>query len=213
LNERSGSCPRKSYTQADARYADRLSMTFDIMACVCIDLPGMMGKLHVLEWARDVYLSICSAHHLTAALAFVDGVRCENGQRQTEFFAGSDRPEGYDGGSKGLAEPSLAWEERGQRMEAVQRRGEGFTMNGLTAFCHATDGIAQDLVDSWAAFDKFSNERLGVSAEVLLRAWGFPFLDELMETLKRHEKLAPNAEKVQEYWDSIRMNWDRRFGG
>jgi hypothetical protein len=50
-----------------------------------------------------------------------------------------------------------------------------------------------------------------VKAEVLLKAWGFPFLDELMETLGKHEKLTPNPERVKEYWTCIRMNWDRQF--
>jgi hypothetical protein len=210
-----GSCPRKSYTQADAQYADRLAMVFDIMALVCMDLRYMMGKLHVLEWTRDAHLSICSAHHITAALAFVDGVRCEKGLRQTEFFAGSDQPEGDEENPDETADhsPLLAYEERGRRMEAVQRRAEEFTKEGLAAFCHAVDGIAQDLVDSWAAFDRFSRERLGVSAEILLRAWGFPFLDELMETLKRHDELTPNVERVNELRNCIWTNWDRRFGG
>jgi hypothetical protein len=204
--------PRKSYTQADPRYVHRIDAAFDLMAVTCVELRGMMGKLHALEWAKDAYLSACSAHNVVAVLAFVDGVRCAGGLRQTDFFAEPERPESDDARMDDPAEPSLVSEVRGRRLESVQRKAEEFALDGLHAFCHAVDGIAQDLIDSWAAFDRFSIERLGVSAETTLPAWGFPFLEELLATLKKHDKPTPDTERAAELCGCIAANWDRGFG-
>ena len=81
------SCPRKTYTQQDAEYEERVSMAFDIMAVVCIDVRAMWAKLHVLESVLDNARSVAVAHHVTAGLAFVEGVRCAQGLKPTDFFS------------------------------------------------------------------------------------------------------------------------------
>jgi hypothetical protein len=89
-------------------------------------------------------------------LAFVDGVRCEPRRGRTEFFAEPEGSGRESDRSEGFTDSSLAYEECGRRMEAVRRKAEEFTLDGLAGFCHAADGVAQDLVYVCAAFDKFT---------------------------------------------------------
>jgi len=81
------SCPRKSYTQADAQYEERFSMAFDILAVVTIDLRCMWGKLHVLRWVLGEVREMATAQNINAAFAFLDGERCGKGKRQMGFFS------------------------------------------------------------------------------------------------------------------------------
>src|SRR4029453_4075606 len=80
-------CPRVTYTGQDLQFEDRLSLHFANLAGVTIDLRCMWGKLHVLHWLMGNTGQIAVRHHLTAALAFVDGIRCGQGLKQCEFFA------------------------------------------------------------------------------------------------------------------------------
>ena len=67
------SCPRSSYTGPDPRFYQRLTMAFDVMAVVTIDLRCMWGKLHALQWALETARTVATAQNVTAAPAFLDG--------------------------------------------------------------------------------------------------------------------------------------------
>src|SRR5689334_386760 len=69
-------CPRRTYTQVDAAFEERLRLAFEVLAVVCIDLRAMWAKLYMLEWSKAVVRHFAPAQHVTASLAFVDGARC-----------------------------------------------------------------------------------------------------------------------------------------
>lgn len=221
-------CPRVTYTGQDVEFADRWTMAFDILAVVAIDLRCMWGKLHVLQWVLENTRVIATSHHITATLAFVEGERCGRGLPQCEFFA-RPLPEPDADGDEELVlpddeedandddenddevpDPTPEQVDQGRRMHDVERRAEHFTACGTVLLLKAMDGVAKDMVNTWAAFDRFCRSRLGVTAETMLKAWEFP-LEEFQETLKRYEKTTPDPARVKEYFGYITKQWDERF--
>jgi hypothetical protein len=161
-------------------------------------------------------------------ILFIDGLRCAQGLPQTQFFAkplpeptvdedaGPDAPDDEDEDEWDEEEededavPMAAHDDRGRRLEAIQKRAERFTAGGMALLLHAVGEISQTLVDMWAAYGRFCRTRLGVEPETMLRAWQFP-LAEFQETLERYEKVRPDEKKVAEYTGYITRQWDRRF--
>jgi hypothetical protein len=215
-------------------------MAFDILAVVSIDLRAMWAKLDVLRWVIGNVHPLATGHHVTATFAFLEGERCGRGQKQLGFFARPLPEPGEavdyaeddrDGGSEDaraeddseiddnevdddddeeVTDPSPEELDRALRMAAVEKRAEHFTACGMVALLCAAKDIAQDLVDTWAAFGRFCHGRLGVSPETMLKAWQFPLV-EFKETLDQYEKVKPNPAKVTEYFGYITKQWDRRF--
>src|SRR5690349_21783090 len=194
-----GTCPRGSFTGPDRKFSDRIEMAFAVASVVLVDLRCMWGKLHMLQWVRgNVVKDLVTAQHVTAALAFIDGEQCGQGEPQIHFFAQPlpeiriednsaddesdvgqsldddetrdepDLDEEDDEDDKALSEHDI---ERGLRMDAVHKRAEHFTACGLLAITLAEKDIAQDLVETWAAFSRFCRTRVGVTPETMLRAW------------------------------------------
>ena len=218
------SCPRATYTGRDPQFEDRWDMAFDTLAVVSIDLRAMWAKLHVLRWVIDSVHPVATAHNITASLAFLDGFRCAQGQGQMQFFArplpepdeevdyGADAADEAldDAGDEEVLDPSPEQVDEGLRLDAVERRSEHFTACGMVLLLSAADGIAKDLVNTWAAFGAFCRTRVGVEPETMLRAWQFP-LEDFRETLKTYGKVKPDPRKVKEYSGYICKHWDRRF--
>jgi hypothetical protein len=102
-------------------------------------------------------------------------------------------------------------EDRGVRLHAVEKRAEHFTACGMLSLLLAARDAAQELVNTWEAFGAFCRTRVGVSPEVMLRAWQFPVAGDFEETLKRYAHLKPDPQKVKEYTRHICINWDRWF--
>jgi hypothetical protein len=217
------SCPRATYTSEDPEFEDRWTMAFDIVAVVCIDLRCLWGKLHVLRWVLGEVREMATAQNVNAAFAFLDGERCGKGHKQMAFFArpmpkpgeAVDYSEDDEGGEEELTDEELAKApplrfNKGERLDAVQRRSEYFTSCSALVILGAMNDVAKDLVDVWAAFGHFCRTRIGVEPETMLRAWQFPF-DDFLATLNRYEKTQPDPAKVKEYCGYIARQWDRRF--
>jgi hypothetical protein len=224
------SCPRSNWTGPDPRFHQRLTMAFDVMAVVTIDLRCMWGKLHLLHWVMEqVVPEMTTALHITAGLGFIEGEHCGQGLPQIHFFSrplpkpreASDEEfeqaareaEGEDDedfGDEDREQPK--WhQDRGQRLHAVEKRAQHFTACGKLSLMLAARDTAQDMVNTWEAFGAFCRTRVGVTAETMLAAWGFPVAGDFEETLKRYAHLKPQAEKVRDYTRSICINWDRMF--
>ena len=202
------SCPRRSYTQNDARYDDRVRLAFDLLAVTCIDLRAMWAKLYTLEWAKHVVRQCAPAQHLTAALGFVDGAGCTQGLAQSPFF----RPGADDDGADDEDEPELVRAPGfADRMAAVQARSERATADVLELFGGAAEVVAQELADTWAAFDRFCQSRIGVDGPTVFAAWQMPLADDVQGMLKLHPGVTPDPEKVRAYRRLLDLNWDRRF--
>jgi hypothetical protein len=164
------------------------------------------------------------AHRITAALGFIDGERCGKRLPQCEFFAKPlPNPDDQDDddvepppdedeedGDEEVLEPTPGQVDRGERMDAVERRVEHFTTCNVVELLCVMEDVARDLVNTWAAFGAFCRTRLGVGPETMMRAWQFP-VEELEETLRRYEKTKPDPAKVKEYIGYITKQWDGRF--
>ena len=246
-----GSCPRKTYTGPDIEFDERLSLAFDTVAVVCIDLRGLWGKLHVLHWAVASVRHFATLHHINADMAFLDGVRCGQRLPQLEFFARPLRPlpegaavaeEGQDADGSQVADddddetsddgPSSSEEDEDghaddsdddsglsgagddfpQRMGAVEDHAEHASAMIAVVLARAALDVARDLVDIWAAFDRFCRTRVGVPAKTMLNAWGGPLADDYEQAVARYPGLKPDPAKTAEHFGLICAAWDRRFG-
>jgi hypothetical protein len=227
-------CPRKMYTQQEAGFADRRDVAFEVMLTACIDLRAMCARLHMLQWAIAVGRRLATWQQINATMAFLDGERYGRRQPQLDFFDPREdegpadaedaedetEPAGADEADEADEEPSARglrmsrWREGelARRMSAVEDRAERHTDAALLPLVAAAGGVAQDLVNIWAAYGRFCRSRLGVSPEVMLRAWEVPLLAELEELLAECRGVGPQAGKVAEYADYCFHAWDRRFG-
>jgi hypothetical protein len=225
-----GSCPRSSYTGPDPGFFQRLTMAFDTVAVVCIDLRCMWGKLHMLHWViGEVMPQMATALHITAGLGFIEGEYCGQGLPQIHFFA-KPLPEPREASEEEIEQAAseaegdeeedfsdkdreqAKWhEDRGQRLHAVQKRAEHFTACGMLSLLVAAKETAQDLVNTWEAFGAFCRTRVGVEPEVMLRAWQFPVAGDFEAMLKHYSTLKPDPAKVKQYTHWICINWDRQF--
>jgi hypothetical protein len=109
---------------------------------------------------------------------------------------------------------SELWDgEFARRMMAVEDRVQGMTDSVFASLFQAAHDLATQLVNSWAAFGRFCQERLGVSPETMLHAWGFPIADDLVAMLKRYEHIQANPTAVDAFFNQICSSWDSKFGG
>jgi hypothetical protein len=216
----SGSCPHKSYTMRDAAFGDRLDTAFDLMAIACIDLRCLTGKVQTLEWAIGGMRLLSTHHHITATFAFMEGERLGKRLPQMDFFrrlpdaTADDSPEGEE--EDDTKPPRFSQYHDGElatRMMAVEDRMQVTTDLSLLSMQRAVDGLVQELVDLWTAFDRFCRDRLGVSAGVLLAAWEFPTGGEVAEVLGGYPDVRPNPAQVDQYCGLYYAAWDRRIGG
>jgi hypothetical protein len=152
------SCPRKTYTQPDIAFDDRVDLAFDMFAITCIDLRAMTAKLAAIDWAKHVVRTFAPLNHITATLGFIEGVRCAGG---------------LDG---------------------------------------AATQIAQELADTWRAFDGFCRSRIGLDGPAVFRAWRMPLGDDVLAMLELHKGVKPDAAKAKEYQQLLNLTWDRRLG-
>jgi hypothetical protein len=222
------SCPRKTYTQQDAAFNGRLSLAFETMALVCIDLRCMWGKLQMLQWSLLVTEHFALERQLNASFAFLDGGRCAEGLPQLDWFANAppsagaelgeeDEPGGDDEQDDHNDAPATCprfvreANEHGRRLSAVEDRAERSTAEMWATISQVAIAVANDLVNAWAAFDRFCRTKLGVSANVMLAAWRFP-LAEFRSTLKLYKSVVPDEEKVEELLGGMTANWDGRYG-
>src|SRR5436190_13543007 len=164
------SCPRKAYTGPDHGFASRLTMAFETVSVVTVDLRCMWGKLHMLDWVtKEVVPQLATALNVTAGLSFVEGEYWGQGLPQMGFFA-KPLPEPRDEAAEGAGDRFADDEredddfddddeeeegnerespqrraDRGLRLAAVQERAEHFTACSVLALSLAAKDIAQDL--------------------------------------------------------------------
>jgi hypothetical protein len=234
------SCPRKTYSGPDAAFDDRLELALDTAAMVCAELSSLTAQLRLLHWAAASVRRFATMHHIVADIAFLEGVRCAQGLPQAAFFArelwkvprdGADgaadgegdeaecEGEAEDGGSEEEAEKdyvqedlSCLGEDVGRRMRAVEERSEHATeLIGLVLSRTGYD-LASELMGVWEAFGSFCTSRVGLSAEQVLGACGYPAREELIDWLKAYAQVKPNAKTVAGYREGLCGVWDRRFG-
>jgi hypothetical protein len=227
------SCPRKTYVQQDAAFNGRLSLAFEMMTLLCIDLRCMWGKLQALKGCLLLTRQFAIEQHLNTAFAFVDGVRSAEGLSQMDWFAQpptsiEQERKGREEDVAGGDEPSEPEEVDDQdsvgdcprleeaaneyvlRMAAAEERAERSTETICGMISERAQAVAQDLVNTWGAFDRFCQSRLGISAEGMLKAWEFP-LEEFRCTLKEYESVKPEEVKVEEMFCGICTHWDERY--
>lgn len=73
--------------------------------------------------------------------------------------------------------------------------------------------VAEQLAVIWAALGRYSERRIGVSADALLAARGMrPLAAEVAAALKRHPGVKPDPEAVAEYLGLLDVCWIARFG-
>jgi hypothetical protein len=188
----------------------------------------------VLEWALEAARNLATWQQVNATMAFLDGVRHGRRLPQTAFFAehaayaAGENAEGDEddsaaepGGTSGGNDDDPGGQrlsrgfrgEFARRMAAVEDRTQYATDCVLPPLAAAAGELAQELVNVWAAFGRFCRSRLGVSPEVMMRAWQMPLLADVELMLKDYASVQPQEEKIAEYAHYCCLTWDRRFGG
>ncbi|MCW2892952.1 MAG: hypothetical protein JWO75_2441 [Actinomycetia bacterium] len=227
------SCPRKTYTGPDAAFDDRLELALDTAAVVCGELSALTAQLRLLHWAAASVRRFATMHHIVADIAFLEGVRCAQGLPQAAFFApklwkvpgsGADgaadsddnagEAESEEEADKSYVQEDLSClgEDVGRRMQAVEGRSEHATeLIGLVLSRTGHD-LASELMGVWEAFSHFCTSRVGLSAQQVLSACGYPGREQLTVWLKAYAHVKPNVQTVAGYRDGLCGVWDRRFG-
>lgn len=227
------SCVRQQYTMRDLAFQDRLERAFETMTIMLIDLRALWCKLELLHWVTSLARMMATHHQITATFAFMEGERFGKGQSQMDFFrkqrkepelddepgddpvaddAAADDDEPVLAAPEPLRASKYRKGELGRRMMAVEDRMQGTTDFVFVHLIQSAFVQAQLLADTWEAFSRFSHTRVGVSAETLLEAWGWPAEMDFAGMVKRYPGVKPNDEKVNEYVDLICRTWDQRFG-
>jgi hypothetical protein len=209
------SCPRKAFTAPDPEFGDRVRVAFDTVAVVCIDLRALYCRLHTLHWAMAAAREMATLHHINADMAFLDGILCGKGRPQIEFYAfDANRPaasaavEDDESDAIEAVAPDCS-----ARMAAISDRAQRSTDCILQPLARAAYVVATEFVTAWRAFGRFCRERLRVSPETMLEAWGFPAPEDYRATAEQYDHIKPDPAKEEEYFRHVCVHWDRRFGG
>lgn len=223
-------CPRRTYSQADAAFQDRYEMALDVTVVACGELRALLAQLRMLWWAGAVARQAGTSHKITATMAFLDGVRQGKGLGQTPFFrlglrkrvravqqqeeAGGPAREDMDAEEEDDEEEpqQTLGEEFYRRMHAVERRGERWSRRMEWVFRRAEADLVSELKSIWAAYEGFCCSRVGMGAYRVLEACGWPGGQELKAVLERHKHVAVDQETVTSYQNALCGYWDRQFG-
>src|SRR4051794_26976328 len=60
------SCPVRTYEATDAAFTDRMELSFDKLAVVCIELSQYAGRLHLLHWLIGTLDWLAEGHQINA---------------------------------------------------------------------------------------------------------------------------------------------------
>jgi hypothetical protein len=182
------SCPRKTYSSVDIGFWQRAIVSFETAAVAYTDLTNLCGKLHMVQWTREILDTSTALATIVAEGALMDGI---------DLARGAGRPPA----SSAIAQRGEAIEEHvaenGQKLQAIVSDVERHWVRGLKT--------------AWEAFEKFCRTRPGVEAKTLLTAWKLPSVGEIEALLKTHPNVKPDAAEVEEYFRLLCVLWDNRF--
>ena len=72
--------------------------------------------------------------------------------------------------------------------------------------------VAADFLGVWWGFDSFCRDRLGVTADAAVRAWGPAIADRFAAVLKVHAEVTPDAAAERASREGMETAWGLRFG-
>lgn len=211
-------CPRRTYTQSDAEFMERMNVAFDTAAVVCADLQLVCGSLKLLYWAKGTVEAMTTLSTFVAEMAFHEGMGCMQGTPQSMFFVDEEQRDKLHtlkiarrGNSKPI-DPAVGWEEVDRRAEAIEVRAKKDGQDILALIAEGEKDMIHELAVGWLAFERFCLSRPGIEADTLLSAWRLPGAFEIGEVLNLHKDDPPEPALVQEYFEGLCVLWDTHFG-
>lgn len=214
------SCPRRTYEQADAAFADRHQVAFDTAAVMAADLRHLCGRVRALHWARGLIEVLTTHGTVIAGMAFEEGIALAEGRPRGRFFLPQEKRKAK---VKELADPepekskrrrreAYAIEELADRSLGVEERARQQGERVMAILVEGEREAAGQLAVGWAAFGRFCRERVGVEPQVLLGAWSLTVHEEVEDLLRECPHEEPKGEQVERFLKALGVLWDRRVG-
>jgi hypothetical protein len=195
------SCPRKSYTAYDFRFADRLEAQEHLTHVVIIDMTQYLSKLEVVSAYTYVGPFIVETVRDVATVAYITGYQ-----------------EGWQGQWRALrkkGDPGEPWWDDNE----FEKRLEGISvppplimsLNGKVAEELRTH-FGRKLLAVWDGFDRFCSDDLGLDGQTVMRAAFPPILERMANKAEMLEGIKADPEAVRERAENCRELW-KKFTG
>jgi hypothetical protein len=205
------SCPRRTYEQADAAYADRVELAHDKTAAAVMVILHHLGKIKALRATIDCFNGFAPAWRVSAATAFFDGMHCADGRHADgdTLIEQAKQPHVSIEENEDEAEALLA------KLWAVMSRTDAATGRLRELIDVGIETATQDLLDSWTAFGRFSLECVGVDPAAILVGCGFPasLVVSIEQSLSPYPQLTPRDAETTQLVEALSRAWRERFGG
>jgi len=144
-------CPRKVYSEIDARYGERIRVSSEIVSAVILDLAPRLGKLRMIEAFREFLPLFLWRGMDVAAMAWLDGyAEGKNGRRKR------DDKIVEAGFQKALNDAELATKRVAEVMEELR------------------NAAAAEIKAIWEGFTRFSKRELRLEPEIVVSSWFAP---------------------------------------
>lgn len=204
-------CPHRSYTMTDVQFSGRWDSAIQITMATLMDLRQNTSKLRMVDAFRAVLPYSDMLAQNNADEAYFDGHR--SGSHHAWRKAGNEGdPPGWEEDeetAENNADPGM--EEELGKIEARVKEAGHFLPELLERLERE---LAAGALAVWEAFSGFCEEEMELSPDKLLQATFPPALEDVgwfREICGRLELEADRAE-VEEYRESMRAHWRRRFG-
>ena len=125
-------------------------------------------------------------------------------EQETESPEDANEEEAESDKEQAGADESSAGDDFTKRAAAVSARSEHASQFMDLVLQRTAHDVAKMLLETWEAFGRFTRTRVGLEPSEVLKAWGFPIVDDLESVLDAYGHVKLDEAKVVEYSEMIR---------
>ena len=199
-------CPRRTYTMTDVRFAGRWDGAIQITMAALLDLRPAIAKLRMIEAWRAMMPYLLHVWGLDTEQAYFDG-HAAGSRHAWRVARKRGEPPGWekdDEAAECNTDPAIAedLEKWAAKMEEIDEKLAGMHER-------LEREIAGEALAVWVAFSGLCGEEMGSSAEKVLGATFKPALEDVAVLEDACERLGvePDQAEVEECRDALAAHW------
>lgn len=191
-------CPRKTYTMADAGFADRLEASDVLTSCVLVELASKLAKLRMIEAMGILGEYLEGLDQNGGTIAYLEGFQA-GGRAAWQAAKRRGEPPSLPVADADLADVTA----RAAEMRATYDRIVGSMAGGLAAEARGT----------WDGFGRFCRDELNLAPEEVIAAWARPALTEIEHFRPALDAAEPEPTNIEALAAVLRYAWRCRALG